>query len=372
MNYKILRITIFFFILFGFSNLKAQFNSEFNKKEAKDMIALCNSFTFIKVLNSDKNIIPKGYEKVYQSGAIGLDNQWQMWKYKNYAVINLRGSTSEQISWLGNMYAAMIPANGEIILPGDEHFKYKLSINSNANIHSGWTLSMAFMANDILQHIKMLNYEGIHHFIITGHSQGAAIAQLLRAYLENLPDSKIDKKNKFKTYVFASPMVGNISFVDEYYQRFGETSFIINNPIDPITKMPFTIDKKSMFDLKDISEHLIDTNKNYLETIAYRAIGKVLFGNPDSAYIDKAGENVYQQLRKSIGPFSMPPYQLDMNYKTMPNPIYIGPFREAEIKNKRYISKFNLNPEQSFFQHKPYLYFLYLTKTYFPEDFKKM
>ncbi len=342
--------------------LFAQFSEGYSPQEAKDMIAICNSFTFIKVLNSDKAIAPKGYEKVYQSGTIGLDNQWQLWKTKNFAVINFRGSTSEQISWLGNMYSAMIPAQGEIILPGDEQFKYKLSSNSKSNVHSGWTLSTAYLAKDILQHIKMLNYEGIYHFIITGHSQGAAIAQLMRAYLENLPNNHPLKKNQFKTYAFASPMVGNTFFVEEYMEKYSNSSFNLNNPNDPVTKMPFTIDKKKMVDINDIATNYSDTTKNYFEILAYRALGKMLFDNPDSAYIEKAGVNVKSQIEKTIGPFTMPQYQMDMSYSPMKNIIYLGPFTESDIKNKKYVEKFNLNPEESFFQHKPYMYYLYITK----------
>ncbi len=356
-------------ILFLNSPIHAQFSEGFNKKEAKDMIAICNSFSFIKTINSDKSIIPKGYKKIYESGSVGLDNKWQLWSNNKYAIINLRGSTSEQISWLENMYSAMIPATGEITLPGNEIFNYKLAQNPKANIHSGWTLATAFLAKDIIQHIKMLNYEGVYHFIITGHSQGAAIAQLLRSYLENT-ENIINKKNRFKTYAFASPMVGNKFFSTEYSENFSSSSFIINNVTDPIINTPFTIDKRKMLDPRDI-ETLMDSSKNIFKTLAFRAVEKIIFSNPDSAYIEKAGTNIHRQISKKIGPFKMPKYQLDMTYTPVSNPILIGPFSEKNFIKKKYYKKFDLDSKKIFYQHKPYLYYLEILRRYFPTKFKK-
>ncbi len=55
-----------------------------------------------------------------------------------------------------------------------------------------------------------MNDKGVYHFIITGHSQGAAISQLLRAYLESEKDKlckalEINKDSKFfqhKPYLY--------------------------------------------------------------------------------------------------------------------------------------------------------------------------
>jgi len=357
-------------ILFLTTQSYGQFSDGFDKTEAKDMIAICNSFGFIKALNSDEGIVPKGYKKIYESGSIGLDNKWQLWTCDKYAVINLRGSTGTEISWLANMYSAMIPSSGEIILPNNSKFKYKLSENSKANVHSGWTLATAFLSNDIVQHIKMLNYQGIYHFIITGHSQGAAIAQLLRAYLENAPSNIVSKKNQFKTYAFASPMVGNTYFAEEYSNAFSTSSFIINNIADPISQTPFAIDKRKMLDPSDI-EILMDSSKSIFKTLAYRAVGKIIFSNPDSAYIEKAGINIHRQIIKKTGPLTLPNYQLDMSYTPISNPILIGAFSESNFADKKYYKAFNLDNYQAFYQHKPYLYYLEILRIYFPKEFKK-
>jgi hypothetical protein len=55
-----------------------QLSAGFQKEEARDMIAICNSFPFIDLYNSDNEILPDGYKKVYTSGVFGMDNKFQM------------------------------------------------------------------------------------------------------------------------------------------------------------------------------------------------------------------------------------------------------------------------------------------------------
>ncbi len=366
---KTLRLFLFFLSAIVGLQTYGQFAKGFDKKEALDMIAICNSFTFLKVYNNDRALTPQGYTKVYQSGTIGLGNQWQMWKHKNYAVINLRGSTTEPISWMGNLYAAMIPAKGKIVLPDSETFNYQVAPAPKANVHSGWMLSVAFLSKDILRQIKLMNYEGVYHFIITGHSQGGAIAQLLRAYLENLSPKQINAKNKFKTYAFASPRVGNIAFSESYNEWFYTSSFTINNSKDPVTQMPYTFGDNQKFDLESIGLNALNKNTDYFKSLVYKALGEMAFNNPDSAYIEKAGYQIERQITKEIGYFRMPAYQLDMSYRMSGQHIDIEPFNYKEIANKTYTKKLGITENSNYFQHKPYLYYLYITKKYFPNRF---
>ena len=349
----------------------AQFKEGFNEREAMDMIAICNSFTFQDVFGDDKAILPKSYKKIYESESIGLDNKWQLLENDNYAVINIRGSTASPLSWLANIYSAMIPANDIITLTGGKRITYYLSDNPKANIHSGWTLAMVFLAEEIVSKIKQMNSKGVFNFIITGHSQGAAIAQLLRAYLEYAPDSIVDKRNKFKTYAFASPKPGNEYFARNYSNYFSSSSFIINNPKDPIMNMPITKNNKPIFDYEEIYEHLADTNKNYLKTLAFKAFGKIVAGKEDSLFIKRSGQNVHQQIIKETGPVEMPPYQADMSYYLPVKPQYIEAFSEANFVNKKYYNDFDLDSTNLFYQHKPYLYFLEIQKEYFYDEFLK-
>lgn len=287
----------------------AQFKTGFDEREALDMIAICNSFTFQEVLGDGKAILPKSYNEIYQSESIGLDNKWQLLENENYAVINIRGSTTNPLSWLANIYSAMIPAVGTITLPNGHRVDYYLSDNPKANVHSGWTLAMVFLSEEIIIEIKKMNSRGVYNFIITGYSQGAAIAQLLRSYLEHAPDYIVDKHNNFKTYAFASPKPGNMYFARNYSNYFSSSSFIINNPEDPVTNMPLTKSSNPLIELEEAYEQLTDTNQNYFKTLAYKALGKMLAGKQDSLFIKKSGMGVHRQIVAETGPIDMPTYQ---------------------------------------------------------------
>ncbi len=364
-------ILILSFIFLNVLPLFAQFNEGYNQSEALEMIAICNSFTFQDVIGTDAPILPKNYKKIYQSAALGMDNKWQLLEGPGYAVINIRGSTTDPLNWMTNLYSAMIPANGSITLPNGRIVDYYLSDNPFANVHSGWTLAMAFLSEDIVSKIKELNEKGTYYFIITGHSQGAAIAQLLRAYLENAPENMVDIRNNFKTYVFASPKPANTFFARNYSNYYKNSSFIINNPKDPVTNLPMSKDNDSFFDIDEAYEQITDTNKNYLKTIAIKAVGRILAGNKDSLYIRKSGFNIEKQLNRFAGEIKMPEYVADMDYTYPVKPIYIEPFMYYHFNNKKYYREFDLDSSNMFYQHKPYLYFLEYQREFFNDEYKK-
>ncbi len=361
MKHFLIILTFVFYVI----NSYAQFSTDFSPKEASDMIALNNSFTFIKLLNKDKKIIPKGYKKVYESEELGLDNQWKMWKNKHYAVISLRGSTSNMLSWLGNLFSAQIPSKGDVTFPDETKLHYDICPTENASIHSGWMLSTLFLSKEIVEKIDEMNDKGVYHFIITGHSQGAAISQLLRAYLESEKGKLISNKNHFKTYAFASPKIGNKAFAHFYNKSFKNT-FVINNPADEVPQMPYAPDKKKMFDLNEAIYHYSDSSKSYLKTLTYRLAEKVLLGSKrtDSSYVKMAGTNVYKQLVFQIGKFSLPPFEICSDYQRTGRVKKIGPFKFEDLSKDKLCKALNINKDSKFFQHKPYLYYWYTKRKF--------
>ncbi len=117
-------------ILVSFSAY-AELKPGFDKNEARDMIALCNSYTFLDLYGSDAEIIPNDYKKIYTSATFGTDNKYQIYLHGDVAVINFRGSTDKQISWMQNMYSSMIPARNSMVING-EKFTYCFERNKNS------------------------------------------------------------------------------------------------------------------------------------------------------------------------------------------------------------------------------------------------
>src|ERR1700712_846869 len=100
---------------------------------------------------------PQHFRMLYQSHVMGLDNLWDLWiDSNNVAVVSIRGTTAKPESWLGNFYAAMVPAKGELHVSEKEIFKYQLGTNPRSAVHIGWLVSTAFLSKDILPKIDSL------------------------------------------------------------------------------------------------------------------------------------------------------------------------------------------------------------------------
>ena len=158
---------------------------------------------------------PQDFSFVYRSPVVAFDNIWDLWvhKEKPIALIAVQGSIQTEASFLANLYAAMIPAKGELQLDKDFLFKYKLAEHPNAAVQVGWFVAMAYLSKTIEAKIDSCYKVGIKDFILTGHSQGGGITFMLNAYLENLKlDKKLPQDIRFKTYCSAGPKPGNLFF----------------------------------------------------------------------------------------------------------------------------------------------------------------
>ena len=360
---------------------------QFDKTELLNMIAICNSYTFLELYNSDKEILPAGFKKIYTSPELGMDNKFQIYTKQNLAVINLRGSTAKKSSWLENIYSAMIPSTGTMTLSG-EKFAYCFAKDTAAAVHAGYALAIAFLHKDIIRQIDLLNKEGIYDFIITGHSQGGALANLLKAYLENLKQSKISKKNKFKTYTFAAPMIGNKSFSEEYNFKYGSdnNSFNCVNLSDPIWTLPLSYND-TLNVSTELGNLIFDTkNFNFKKAVKDGAVYFLESGIRDQ--ITKLGTAISKQISKELGAITMPKYVKDINYYHLNERVELKAFEFPRIlkdssilKNPQAIAKLkkgndgyfldkDLYMQQSWtYQHKPYNYYVAVLKTYFPDEY---
>ena len=190
--------------------LHAQLQPGYHRDEAIEMLRVCMSFVDSPM--EGMAITPsERFRRVYRSPVMGLKNMWELLSDDNgTAVISLRGTTAEMVSWLENGYAAMIPAQGEIRLENGSTFRYHLADDPRAAVHVGWTVGMAFLQRDILPKIDSLVEAGTRDILIAGHSQGGALCYLLTAHLRQLQrEGRLPADIRFKTYASAAPKPGN-------------------------------------------------------------------------------------------------------------------------------------------------------------------
>lgn len=135
---------------------KAQLQPGFNKEEVINLLKV--SAQFGDPSYAAKMRVPAGYQKLYRSPIVGLDNCWELWRTDSEVpVISIRGTTRSEISWLANFYAAMIPAKGHLQISASEQFDYNLAEDPKAAVHAGWMIATAFLSKDILIKIDSLH-----------------------------------------------------------------------------------------------------------------------------------------------------------------------------------------------------------------------
>lgn len=380
-----MKIIVFILLLFFSNSSFAQLSEGFKPNEAKLLIALCNSYTFLELYGSDSLIIPKEYRKIFTSEVMGMDNVFQVYEGDSHGVINFRGSTNKTSSWVENVYSAMIPGKG-IIKIDSVDVSYSFAADSNAAVHCGYALTVVLLAPVIIKQIKKLNSNGIYNILLTGHSQGGALAHLSRAYLENLSDDEQFSQNLYKTYAFANPMCGNKEFADEYKLRYsdGNMNFSIINPTDFVPKLPMNYQEeknaygnlfyKSWADL--ITQGDVPKFKNLILPVFEPFI---------TTYINHSNHVIEKLVSNYIVSIEMPSYVRDINYFQVGTILYLEPFPIPEVqtdtckmtrKEKAKIKKDKdgneNNKKTSFFQHKPYNYYVAILKKYFPEEYKEL
>ena len=384
-----IKYTFIFLFLLSSITVFGKLQPGFDKTEARDMIAICNSFTFLDLYQSDAAIIPAGYDKRYTSGTFGMDNKYQLYVKGDVAVINFRGSTEKQLSWVQNFYASMIPAKGIIKVDGNS-FEYCFAKNPNAAVHSGYALGIAFIHTELLYQIKILNKDGIYNIIITGHSQGGALANMFRAYLENLPERMLSKKNIFKTYAFAAPMIGNKSFANEYNSNIGAdgSSFNIVNSSDLIPTFPVNYNDTN-FMRDNVNSFLFGKEFSMKKMLRDGTVR--IFDDKIGQLMGYVGKSANKKISKEVSDVKMPPPVKDINYFKLESRIELTEFEypailkdSAILENDSLMEVYERGEDGQFldkklyksgswaYQHKPYNYYVAFLKAYFPEQYGRL
>lgn len=362
-----------------------QFSNGFQTQEVVASIATCNTFNFDKQFGEHKDILPTGFTLNYDSGIMSMDNKFRVFNNGKYGIISFRGSTDKIVSWVENCYAAMIPAKGTMTIK-EKQVEYAFSETDSAAIHSGYALTVIMLSERVISQIKLLNDKNIHDIIITGHSQGGALATLTRAYLEHLPKDIFSNATTFKTYAFAAPMSGNKEFADNYNALFSkkETSFSIINPEDPIPELPINYnEEEELLNKETIASWVFGESEFDAKDFGKNVVIKLFEGGLKN-HIKSSNSLINKFVDFKFGQVDMPEFIDDINYyptgKVMEIDSFVFPKVEIDVsdmtleerekfpkENGKYYYK-----EKTFFQHKPYGYYVHVLKQWDIEAYNNL
>jgi hypothetical protein len=289
----------------------------------------------------DSNYVPEParFKRIYRSPVIGLENLYEIWGADGIAVISVRGTVGKPNSWLANFYSAMVPAKGSIKISETDTFHYQVATNPLAAVHTGWMISTAFIAKDLMPRIDTLYRLGCRDLIVTGHSQGGGISYLLSAYLTNLQKlDKLPKDIRIKTYSTAAPKPGNLYFAYDYEANAREGwAFNIVNSYDWVPEMPFSVQTTDDFNtvspFRNVPE--IIGQQKLKNRIVFNTLYKKLSKPPKKArdrYTKYLGDKITPQMKKGLQGFEKPAFYKTNNYTRAATPIVLTPDAEYDAK----------------------------------------
>jgi hypothetical protein len=308
--------------------------------------------------------ISSNYQKVYRSPVMGLQNRFDVWvKDNNIGIIAIRGTVQQSESWIENFYMGMISNQGSIIVDKNYIFNYKIAEDTNAYVHLGWMLGLAYMAPEITNQINQLYKKGIKDIIIMGHSQGGGIAFLLRSYLQYLDEKVLPKDIVYKTYCSAPPKPGNLYYSYDYdYITQGGWGFRVINSLDWVPESPFTVQTAGdisagspMRNKEESMKRLGFASKMYLNMV-YRKLNRSTKKSL-KLYNKYMGHDLYRLLKKNHPGYKEPVYRASINYTIAGAPIILKP-------TPAYNQKFPHDVKNAFLHHTCRSY-LFLTQENF-------
>lgn len=348
-----------FSLLLFLTTLSAQtLKPGFDKSEYIEMMQISSRFGNDSSYFKDIPISPQ-YHFVYRSPAMGLENRWDLWISDSaVAVISIRGTTENSVSWLANFYAAMVPAKGELKLSENETFKYELASDPQAAVHVGWLISTAFLAKDILPKIDSCYKQGIRNMLITGHSQGGAIGYLLTAYLYNLQKQhSLPSDIRFKTYCSAGPKPDNLYFAYEY-EAITQNGWAYNvvNSADWVPEVPFSIQTIKDFNPTNPfvnAKAMIKKQKfpkNWALKYVYNKLSKPAT-RAQKNYQKYLGKFSYKSVQKSLAGYQSPQYYNSNHYVRTGTIVIL-------LADDDYFKLYPESKDNAFVHHlhQPYLY----------------
>jgi hypothetical protein len=359
-------ITILFIVFSFVCKAQSALQPGFDGKEYREMLSI--SARQIDSPRYGYSIpAPNDYNRTFRSSELGLKNRWELWirNDQKVAVISIRGTIRDQLSWLENFYSAMISANGVLKISDSVRFSYHLAADSAATIHVGWLIGLAFLAPSIIEQTKDCYQKGIKEFIIVGHSQGGALAYLICSYLHYQQEAgNLPADIKWKTYCSAAPKPGNLFYAYDFdFITRNGWAFNVVNTEDWVPETPFSI--QTLTDFSKVNPFINVDNALKKQPFFVRLYLKKKFKKLDKAtrkaqkrfeqYLGKLAE---KQVKKALPQFQPPNYSNSNNYQRAAVPIILKP-------NERYREQTSGETKNVFIHHSFEAYY-YLSKLYYP------
>ncbi|WP_312647237.1 lipase family protein [Aminipila sp.] len=208
-------------------SLFEQSSTEFNLDLAKYSLTLSSA----AYGNTAANI-----EKVLTENGFTNDTTYDNTSYKNASRMNTNlvaySFAHKQVKCQNREYTLIaVVIRGT---SGDNEWISNFNINDSGSspaIHEGFSKAEKALLANLNKYIKSLNLDRLNtKFLITGHSRGAAVANLLAADLSK--SEKLADQSDIYGYTFATPNVAKISS-NVYFNIFNAV-----NPADIVTEIP--------------------------------------------------------------------------------------------------------------------------------------
>lgn len=365
------------FSLFPLRKNSEEWRENVQVTEVMEMVSLCNTFSFARHYANTHAFVPYGYQLIAKTKETPLLNIVQIFKKENTLALVFRGTIDETNSWLENAHFMQIPAKESLSIDG-KNYIFNFSSKPGAAVHSGYVLASAFIWKELKNHLSADFLKSVDRIVLTGHSQGGALAQLFLAQMDIDPKFKnID----LRSYSFGSPRVGNQIFTDDFNQRFnsGNKALRFVNPDDIVCSLPVvnkqfdisikgfetTIDLENMNTLFQFGKHLLPDK--YRDNIDKVVVNTLYFA--EKMIKDRVGEVVFPEWSPTIfyG-------ETGVMITLLPQP-YPSYFKESKAngmmgKLQSVYAKFER--EATFYQHSIFTYYNAVYKHYKPKHFRRV
>ena len=236
-------------------------------------------------------------------------------------------------------------------------FRSKLANDDKAFVHTGWLIGLASLSPEIVSQINNAYKTGMRNVIIVGHSQGGALAFLLRSYLQY--SEEVPHDITYKTYCSAAPKPGNLFYAYDFdHINDGGWAFRVVNAADWVPETPVSIQTTNDFNAVNPFIMMDASLKNsplIAKLYARHAYKKMEKANRKAVkHFEKyLGYKMHDFVKKAMPQIQDFEYAHCFNYMPAGTPVILMPDEE-------YYKRFVFDNKNVFIHHlfNPYVYLI--------------